>query len=159
MDLQKSDIKYRLEHNPAYACLIMDLQPNQKVVVEAGGMAAMDPSISMKSNMRGGFGKSFGRMLSGESLFLSEFTANHLGGELYISPGVPGDIKHYRLEAGGGLVIQSSGFVASGEHVDLDTKFQGFKGFVSGESLFLMKATGQGDLWCSFYGAIFELDV
>ncbi len=159
MDLEKSDIKYRIEHNPAYSFLVLDLQANQKVVVEAGGMAAMDSSITMKSRMRGGFMKSVGRIFAGESLFLSDFTAEMGSGELYISPGVPGDIQHYYLNGNNGLIVQSSGFVASGENIEIDTKFQGFKGFFSGESLFLLKATGKGDLWFSSYGAIVEIDI
>ncbi len=159
MDLQKSDIKYRVEHNPAYGFLILDMKANQKVVVEAGGMAAMDSNISMKSKVRGGIGKGVGRMFGGESLFLSEFTANGTGGQLYISPGVPGDLKHYYLEPGRSLIIQSSGFVASGENVELDMEIQGLKGLVSGESLFLLRAKGQGDVWFSSYGAIIEIDV
>ena len=97
-------------------------------------------------------------MLGGESLFLSEFTAVGKGGELYISPGVPGDIQHYYID-GTGLMIQSSGFVASSTTVEIDSKFQGFKGFFSGESLFLIKTTGQGDIWFSSYGAIVEIPI
>jgi uncharacterized protein (TIGR00266 family) len=43
--------------------------------------------------------------------------------------------------------------------VTLDTKFQGFRGFFSGESLFLLRATGTGDLWFSSYGAVLEIPV
>lgn len=102
--------------------------------------------------------KGVGRMMSGESLFLSEFTAKNQSGQLLVSPGTPGDIQHYFLN-GNALIIQASGFVASGKNVDLDTQFQGFKGFVSGESLFFLKATGIGDVWFSSYGAILEINV
>ena len=159
MDLSKSDFKYRVEHKPAYGFLILELQANQKVIVEAGAMAAMDSSITMKSKMRGGIAKSVGRMFSGESLFLSEFTAEKGEGELYISPGVPGDIQHYYLTPKNGLIVQSSGFVACSETIEINTKLQGVKGFFSGESLFLLKATGNGDFWFSSYGAIVEINV
>ena len=33
------------------------------------------------------------------------------------------------------------------------------KGFFSGESLFLIKASGNGDIWFSSYGAILEIPV
>ncbi len=153
-----NEITYEIEHSPSYASLQLDLQPEQTVIVEAGAMAAMDTCIKMKSKMRGGLIKGVGRMVSGESLFLSEFTAKDQSGKLFISPGVPGDIQHYFLN-GNGLIIQASGFVASGKNVDLDTQFQGFKGFLSGESLFFMKATGIGDIWFSSYGAIMEINV
>lgn len=153
-----SDIEYDIEHSPAYASLVLNLQTNQTVLVEAGAMAAMDTGIEMKSKMKGGLGKGLGRLVSGESLFISEFTAKEKPGQLYISPGVPGDIQHYYLTTKG-LLIQSSGFVACSPTVKLDTKFQGFKGFFSGESLFLLKATGQGNVWFSSYGAIVEIPV
>lgn len=153
-----NEIAYQIEHAPAYASLRIDLKANQSVLVESGAMAAMDPWIKMKSKVQGGLMKGIGRMLGGESLFMSEFTAQGQPGQLYVSPGVPGDIQHYVLN-GNGLMVQSSGFVAASPSVEIDTKFQGFKGFFSGESLFLLRATGTGDIWLSSYGAIIEIPV
>jgi len=153
-----NEIAYEIEHSPAYASLRIDLQANQTVLVESGAMAAMDSCIKMKSKVQGGLMKGIGRMVSGESFFVSEFTAEGRAGQLYVSPGVPGDIQHYYLQ-GNGLMIQSSGFVAASPTVQIDTKFQGFKGFFSGESLFLLRATGEGDIWFSSYGAIVEIPV
>ncbi|HEY9597513.1 MAG TPA: TIGR00266 family protein [Cyanophyceae cyanobacterium] len=154
----RNEIAYEIEHSPAYASLILNLKANQTVLVESGAMAAMDSCIKMKSKVQGGMMKGVGRMLSGESFFVSEFTAQGQPGLLYISPGVPGDIQHYYLQ-GTGLMVQSSGFVAASPTVQIDTKFQGFKGFFSGESLFLLRATGEGDFWFSSYGAILEIPV
>ena len=153
-----TEIAFEIQHSPSYASLVLNLPPDETVVVEAGAMAAMDSCIEMKSKMRGGLMKSAGRMFSGESLFLSEFTAKGKPGQLFVSPGVPGDVKHYRLE-GNSLIIQSAGFVACSPTVEIDTKFQGFKGFFSGESLFFMRASGEGDIWFSSYGAIVEIPV
>ena len=151
-------ISYKIEHSPSYASLVLNLKTNETVVVESGAMAAMDTCIKMKSRAKGGLMKGLGRMVSGESFFISEFTAEGKSGELYVSPGVPGDICHYYLQ-GNALMIQSSGFVAASSTVEIDTKFQGFKGFFSGESLFLIRATGIGDIWFSSYGAIVEIPV
>lgn len=150
---------YKIEHAPAYAALILALQPHQSILVEASAMAAMDASLTMKSQMRGGLMKSVGRMFAGESLFINEFTANGQGGQLYISPGVPGDVQHYRLDGRRALMVQSSGFVACSPTVEMNTQFQGVKGFFSGESLFLIRVTGEGDFWFSSYGAIIEIPV
>lgn len=153
-----NQIDYTIEHSPSYASLRLDLKKNETVFVESGGMAAMDSCIKMKSKVQGGLMKGIGRMLGGESLFVSEFTAEGKPGQLFVSPGVPGDIQHYYLD-GNSLMVQSSGFVASSPTVTIDTKFQGFKGFFSGESLFLIKASGTGDFWFSSYGAIVEVPV
>jgi len=153
-----NEIVYEIQHSPAYASLIINLKANQKILVEAGAMAAMDSWITMKSKVQGGLLKGLGRMVGGESLFISEFVAEGKAGQIYISPGVPGDVQHYSLQ-GNALLIQSSGFVASSPTVEIDSKFQGFKGFFSGESLFLLRATGQGDIWFSSYGGIIEIPV
>lgn len=156
----KNEIDYTIEHSPSYASLRLDLKANETVFVESGAMAAMDSCIKMKSKVQGGLMKGIGRMLGGESLFISEFTAEGKPGQLFVSPGVPGDIQHYYLNGNGNnLMVQSSGFVASSPTVTIDTKFQGFKGFFSGESLFLIKATGKGDFWFSSYGAIVEIPI
>jgi uncharacterized protein (TIGR00266 family) len=154
-----SNFNFRLENNPAYTSLIVKLPPNQTLLVESGAMAAMDANITMKSKMRGGLAKGIGRMFSGESLFISEFTAEKTPGEIYISPGVPGDVTHYQLTGEKSLMVQSSGFVAASTTVNLDTKFQGLKGFFTGESIFFLKASGSGDFWFSSYGAIIEIPV
>jgi uncharacterized protein (TIGR00266 family) len=154
-----NELAYTIEHAPAYASLILTLQANQTVLVESSAMAAMDSGITMKSKVQGGLLKGIGRMLSGESLFISEFTAQGKRGDLYISPGVPGDVQHYLVAPGKALMVQSGGFVACSPTVEIDTKFQGFRGFFSGESLFLLRVTGQGDFWFSSYGAILEIPV
>lgn len=155
-----NEIAFDIEHQPSYASLILNLQANQTAIVEAGAMAAMDANIQMKSKMKGGLMQSLGRMLGGESLFLSEFTSIGKAGQLYLSPGIPGDVQHYYLDGSKrSLIVQSGGFVAASPGVELNTQFQGAKGFFSGESLFMLKASGQGDIWFSSYGAILEIPV
>ncbi|MDV2992337.1 MAG: hypothetical protein N4J56_001991 [Chroococcidiopsis sp. SAG 2025] len=99
-------ITYKIEHSPAYASLQLDLKANETVLVESGAMAAMDSWIKMKSKMKGGVMKGIGRMVGGESLFMSEFTAEGRAGQLFLSPGVPGDIQHYYLD-GNGLMLNT----------------------------------------------------
>lgn len=152
-------LTHHIQHRPAYAQLELTLPPHQSLLVESGAMAVMDPSITMQSSMRGGAMGGFQRMLSGESFFMSKFMTRDRPGRLYITPAIPGDIQHYNMRGDRALMIQSSGFVASSPTVKLDTQFQGFRGFFSGESLFLLRASGTGDLWFSSYGAVLEIPV
>ncbi len=118
-------------------------------------MATMDTNIRMKTKMRGGFG----RLLSGENIFINEFTAEEFSGEVGIAPGTPGDLKHEYLN-NQTIYLQNSAFVACGPEVNIESKWQGLvKGFFSGERLFLIRASGKGDLWFNSYGAIIEIDV
>lgn len=151
--------QYEIQHSPAYASLVLHLRAGETVLVESGAMAAMDSCITMKSKMKGGLMKGLSRMISGESLFISEFTAEGQAGQLYVSPAVPGDVQHYQLDSSKSLIIQSSGFVAASPTVDLDTQFQGLKGFFSGESIFMVKASGTGDIWFSSFGGIIQIPV
>jgi uncharacterized protein (TIGR00266 family) len=44
--------------------------------------------------------------------------------------------------------------------VTVESKWQGLlKGFFSGESLFLIRCRGTGDLWFNSYGGVIEIDV
>ena len=61
--------------------------------------------------------------------------------------------------AGGTMMVQSGSYIASTPGVEVDTKWGGAKGFFSGEGFFLLKCTGQGDLFVSSYGAIHPVEL
>ncbi len=107
------------------------------------------------TKLKGGLG----RFLTGESIFINDFTAENGDAEIKIAPSSPGDMVHYNLKDGETIYLQSSGYVASAPSVNIDSQWQGFKGFFSGESLFLAKCTGSGDLWFNTFGGIIEIDV
>ena len=150
----RSDFDYRIECRPDYAFLTVRIPADQTLKVEASAMASMDTHVEMKTKFKGGLG----RFLTGESLFINEFTAAGGQGEIRIAPGAPGDLDHVYLE-GSTIYLQNSAYVASGMGVEIESKWQGMKGFFSGEKLFLIRCSGQGDLWFNTYGAMFEIDV
>lgn len=148
-------LKFKIDGRPDFGFLTVDLPAGKTLKVEASAMATMDTNLVMKTKMKGGIS----RMLSGENLFLNEFTAENGPGEIGIAPATPGDLIHRYLR-GETLYLQSGAFVASTPGINIETKWQGFtKGFFSGESLFLIRASGEGDLWLNSYGAIIEIDV
>ncbi len=147
--------QFRIEARPDYAFLTVQIPPDETLKVEASAMATMDTNLRMKTKLRGGLG----RFVTGESIFVNEFTAEGGPGEIGIAPGSPGDMVHLYLN-NDTVYLQNSAFVAATMGVNLETKWQGLvKGFFSGESLFLIRASGQGDLWFNTYGAMIEIDV
>ena len=115
----------------------------------------MDTHLVMKTRLRGGLG----RFVTGESIFINEFTAQGGPGEIGIAPGAPGDLRHVHLDDKT-IYLQNSAYVASSSGVTVESKWQGLvKGFFSGENLFLIRCQGRGDLWFSSYGGIIEIDV
>ncbi len=154
MDKLKSEFQFRFDCKPDFGFVTVQIPAGQTLKVEASAMATMDPHLKMKTKMGGGFS----RFLTGESLFINEFSAPGASGEIGIAPAAPGDVEHVYLE-NETIYLQNSAYVASSMGVELQTKWQGFKGFFSGEGLFLIKCVGTGDLWFNSYGAIIEIDV
>lgn len=147
--------EFNIDHQPDFSFLTVQIPANKTLKVEASAMATMDTNIQMKTKFKGGLG----RFLTGESLFINEFTAQNGKGEMTIAPSAPGDMSHIYLE-NQTLFLQNSAYVASDPSLQIETKFQGLtKMFFSGEGMFLIKVHGTGDLWFNSYGAIMEIDV
>ena len=155
MHTTESDFEYRIDCKPDFSLLTVQVPANQTLKIEAAAMATMDVYLKMQTKARGGVG----RLLGGESIFINEFTAEGGPGEIAIAPGAPGDIEHVYLDDNA-ILLQNSAFLASGTGIEVQSKWQGMiKGFFSGESLFLLRCSGQGDLWFNTYGALIEIDV
>ena len=149
------DFEYNIAGKPDFSFLTVQIPEGETLKVEASAMATMDTNLKMKTKFKGGFS----RLLTGESIFINEYTAQGGVGEIGISPGAPGDLEHIYLN-NETVFLQNSAFVASSMNIDVATKWQGFmSGFFSGEGLFLIKCSGKGDLWFNTFGAMIEIDV
>lgn len=157
MQTDQSDFEYRFDCKPDFAFLTVTIPASQTLKVEASAMATMDTNIEMKTKVKGGLG----RLITGESIFINDFTAQEKDGEISIAPGPPGDMEHVYLEGDhDAIFLQNSAYVASGADIAVETKWQGLKkGFFGGESLFLIRCSGKGDLWFNTYGAMIPVDV
>jgi uncharacterized protein (TIGR00266 family) len=145
-------------YSPAHAAAKLTLRAGETVRAEAGAMLAMSPGIAMETSTQGGVLKGLRRaVLGGESFFMNTFTAQADGAELWLAPAVAGDVVAWPLQ--GTLFVQSGSYLASSAGVDVDTKWGGGRTFFSGEGLFVLRISGQGDLLLSSYGAIHAIDV
>ncbi len=147
--------EFSIACKPDYGFVTVKIPAEKKLKVEAAAMATMDTNIEMKTKLKGGLS----RFLTGESIFLNEFTAKNGSGTIQLAPACPGDVTHVYLN-NQTIYLQNTAFLASADSVNVETKFQGLiKGFFSGESFFLIKCSGHGDLWFNSYGGIIEIDV
>ena len=119
------DLEHVIDGKPDFAYVTVQVPGEQTLKVEASAMATMSTNMEMKTKFKGGFS----RFLTGESIFINEFTARGGTGEIGIAPGSPGDLVHYYVDNREEIYLQSSAFVASGMGVEVDSKWQGFKGF------------------------------
>jgi uncharacterized protein (TIGR00266 family) len=155
MQADKNAYEYKWHGRPDYSMVTVTIPADKSLKVEASAMAAMDTNVSMKTSLQGGLG----RFVTGESIFINEFSADNSDGQISIAPGPPGDMDHVYLEDET-IYLQNSAFVAASPEVNVEAKWQGMiKGFFSGENLFLIRCSGTGDLWFSTYGAMSQIDV
>ena len=156
-------MKVELIHRPSNTAAKIILNPGETVISESGSMIAMSGDMSItttthKKNSIGGILSALKRLLSNESFLLNEFTAGSKGGEVFLSTDLCGDMKDIETK-GETLIVQAGSFVACEETVQMEVGWQGFKNFLSGESLFWLKLSGQGKYVLSTFGMIYPIEV
>ncbi len=85
----------------------------------------MSGGVEIETKAQGGMLAGLKRsVLGGESFFINTFRAPS-GGELTVSPTLPGDIVHMPVGSSGALMVQSGSWLASDPGVQVDTKWGG----------------------------------
>ena len=141
-------------YRPAHALAQITLEPNESIQAESGAMVGMSTNVAIQTQA-GGMMSGLKRMFGGESFFRNTFTAQGGPGELLLAPPLNGDIAALEMTSHG-YFVQSSCYVASSPHVQIDTKVGGFRGFFSGAGMFVLKATAQqpGHLIVASFGGL-----
>jgi uncharacterized protein (TIGR00266 family) len=126
----------------------------ESMYTQSGGMAWMSEGIAMDSNMRGGLGKSIGRMFSGESLFMATYKAEKPGAMIAFASTVAGEILPVDIGACGGLICQKGAFLCAQESVNLSVTFTKklSAGFFGGEGFILQDMSGTGMVFLEIDG-------
>ena len=152
-------MKYSIEGAPL-PVVICNLEANETMITERGAMSWMSPNMKMETH-GGGVGKIFGRMLSGESLFLNSYTATGGSGIIAFASSFPGDIVAMEITPDKPMVCQKSAFLASTSDVDLSVFFQKRVGsaLFGGEGFIMQKLSGNGMAFVEFDGSIKEYDL
>lgn len=126
----------------------------ESMFTQSGGMAWMSDGITMDSNMRGGFGKSIGRMFSGESLFMATYKAEKPDAMIAFASTVAGEILPVDIGSCGGLICQKGAFLCAQESVALNVAFTKklSAGFFGGEGFILQDISGKGMVFLEIDG-------
>ena len=153
-------IKYEIEGGNL-PVLICYPEAGETLCTESGAMSWMSPNMRMDTNTGGGLKKMFGRMLSGESLFLNEYTAEGGRGMIAFASSFPGSIIPYQVTPGNGIIVQKRGFLAMEKGLEASVYFQKKlgKGFFGGEGFIMQKIVGNGLVFLEIdgYTKIYEL--
>ncbi len=138
--------------------LQMRLSAGEAVYTERGGMAWMTDGVDMKTSGRGGIGKMLGRALSGESLFLTTYTAEADGAMVAFTPEAMGKILPLDLPAGQSIIAQKDSFMVAEDTVEIAMHFRRKlgTGLFGGEGFILQKLTGPGTAFVEIAGELNE---
>ncbi|MBD3313755.1 TIGR00266 family protein [Candidatus Woesearchaeota archaeon] len=141
--------------------LDVELDKGESFYTESGGMAWMSPNISMESNMKGGLGSALGRMMSGESLFMTTYTCTEGKGLISFCSEFPGKIIELDLAEGKSMICQRDAFMAAESSATLQSEFTRKlgAGFFGGEGFFLQKLTGPGKAYLEIAGEVTKYDL
>ncbi|MGM9924257.1 MAG: TIGR00266 family protein [Bacillus sp. (in: firmicutes)] len=168
--MNNHDIDYKL-YGDDMQFVEVELDPNETVIAEAGGLMMMEDGIEMEtifgdgseSSSSGFMGKLFSagkRVITGESLFMTTFT-NVGSGKKHVSfaspyPGkiIPMDLS----EHGGKIICQKDAFLAAAKGVNVGVAFQKKigAGFFGGEGFIMQKLEGDGLAFIHAGGTIVE---
>lgn len=123
----------------------VNLDPNETIVTQGGGMIWMSPNLKMETSS-GGLGKAFSKMFSGESIFQNRYTAVGGPGFITLASSFPGSILKFDISPNAPMVVQKSGFLASSAGVELSIFFNKKfgAGLFGGEGFIMQKLSGQG---------------
>jgi uncharacterized protein (TIGR00266 family) len=148
-------MEIQVRHNPSFSVARAMLGAGELIRSESGAMMAMASDINLDAKIEGGLMKGLKRsVLGGESLFITTATAGANGGWIDLAPSLPGDIAVVTITPDTPLLIQKGSFLCAEQGVEIDTKFGGMKSIFGGEGAFLLRASGQGEVVLSTYGAL-----
>ena len=153
-------MKYKIE-GETLPVVVMELEENEAIVTEGGGMTWMSPNMKMETTTRGGIGKAFGRMFAGDKMFQNIYTAEGGPGIIACAACFPGSVKVFEITPDTPIILQKSAFLCSESSVEFSIHFQKklSAGFFSGEGFILEKMSGNGLCFAEFNGHLMEYDL
>ena len=140
----------------------MKLKKGESVYTQSGGLAYESDGVEMKTNARGGILKGIGRMFSGESMFMANYTAERDDVLVAFASTVPGSVINVNMnERPNGMVLQKGAFLCAEQTVETSMLFNKKlgTGLFGGEGFILQKATGTGNLFLEVDGDAIEKEL
>jgi uncharacterized protein (TIGR00266 family) len=145
--------------------LEFSLDPNESIISEAGELSWMGSSIQLTTHTQfGGGGGIFGvlkRVAGGGSLFMTEYRAVGVAGELAFATKLPGHIVPVEVSQGREYMVHRQGFLCATSQVQIGVGFQQSlgAGIFGGDGFLLQHVSGQGTAWLELSGELVVRDL
>lgn len=141
--------------------VLVTMDQGESLFTESGGMSWMTDGIKMETNTKGGLLKGLRRTLSGDSLFMTTYTAQQENRHIAFCSDFPGEIKALTLAKGESIICQKKSFLAGESTLDVDMYFKKNMrvGFFGGEGFILQRISGPGTAFVEMDGSVMEYDL
>ena len=141
--------------------VICNLEQNEQMITERGGMAWMSPNMRMETTTGGGLGRAIARKFSGDSIFQNIYTAQGGEGMIAFASSFPGSVRAFEIAPGKEMIFQKSSFLAGEAGIQLSVFFNKkfASGLFGGEGFIMQKLSGQGIAFAEFDGHVVEYDL
>jgi len=143
-----------------FPVVTIHLNYGESIYTQSGGMSWMTSGIKMKTNIKGGLFKGFGRKLSGESFFMSTYTAESDGQFIAFGSSFPGNIVALDLNEGS-YICQKHAFLCAQPEVRLSALVPNNPKAVlfGGEGIIMQKLSGRGFAFLEIDGSVKKINL
>lgn len=153
-------MQYKVFGKP-FPAVSLRMNRGESIYTQSGGMSWMTDGFSMETNTHGGLMKGFGRMFSGDSLFMATYTALQDNQEITMAASMPGEIHTLEISPGRGYIAQKGAFLCAQHSVNLDAVLTKklSSGMFGGEGFILQRLSGSGIAFLELDGTVCEYDL
>mmetsp|Transcript_9938 Transcript_9938/g.14045 ORF Transcript_9938/g.14045 Transcript_9938/m.14045 type:complete len:519 (+) Transcript_9938:49-1605(+) len=163
------DVACKIEGEESQICTVT-LQPGQVLRAESGAMIYMTHGVNMETTAgSGGLSDGFKRMMTGQNMFISDFTftppegqPQQQQGSVALGTDFPSKIIKLSLnDYDGKLICQRGAYLASNPSVNIEMEFtkKFTTGFFGGEGFILQSLTGEGDVFVKAGGTLVKKEL
>lgn len=147
--------------------LEVTLQPQEWIIAESGELSWMTQSIGLQSGVtiggqQGGIFGAITRVLSGSTIFMTQYYAYQYPGQVAFATKVPGAIIPIDIPPGHpGYVVHRHGFLVGGPQIQLGIAAQQRLGggIFGGMGFFMQRVTGVGPWFLELSGEVVEKEL
>jgi uncharacterized protein (TIGR00266 family) len=145
--------------------LTVSLKPGEVLRAESGALMYMTEGVEMETTTGGGLSKGFSRMMTGQNLFVSDYTYKGepgTSGTVCLGTDFPSKILRLNVEEYGGKIICQKGALLCASHtIDIEMEFakKMTTGFFGGEGFVLQGLTGEGDVFVKAGGTLIRREL
>ena len=152
-------IRYEIEGGNLPVAICYPEQ-GQTICTQRGAMSWMSPNMVMETNSGGGIKKALGRLLSGDSIFMNEYTPANGQGVIAFASALPGTIIPFELN-NDAIIVQKRGFMAMEKGLELSMYFQKKlgRGLFGGEGFIMQRVAGTGTVFVEIDGYCKEYEL